>query len=70
LQDAAARLSLQPGDDPEQRGLAAARWAEETHQLARRDDKIDRLQGDEVAEGLVYAFKAQGFRGRRLLFHQ
>ena len=46
---------LEPGDDPQQRGLAAAGRAEQGGQLAGGEGHVDVVEGDEVAEALVDA---------------
>ena len=46
---------FEPGDDPQQRRLAAARRAEQRQQLAGRDAHRDVVEGDEVPEPLVDA---------------
>ena len=43
---------VEAGDDPQQRGLAAARRAEQRRQLAGRQGHDDVVEGDEVAEPL------------------
>jgi hypothetical protein len=52
LHDAPGALGLQAGDDAQQRGLAAARRAEEADELALADRQVDVAQGDESAEVL------------------
>ena len=44
---------LQPGDDPEQRGLARSGGPEQRHQLAARHVEAHVVEGDEVAERLA-----------------
>ncbi len=66
LDHPAARLRLQPGDDPQQGRLAAAGRPDEADQLAALDREIDRLQRDKAAEGLVDAFEPERF-GRGLV---
>ena len=46
----AARRVLQVGHDAQQRGLAAARWADEGDELAGGDLQVDRTQRPGVAE--------------------
>ena len=43
---------LEAGDHPHQRGLAAARGAEEGEELALVDDEREVVDGDEIAEAL------------------
>ena len=56
--DASGILCLQPGDHPQQGGLAAARWAEEADQLARRDGERNIVERRERAEALGDALDA------------
>ena len=51
-EDRALVGGLEPGDDPEQRGLAAAARAEERRERARRDLHRDVVERDEVVEAL------------------
>ena len=61
-QDAALVGVFEAGDDPEQRGLAAAGRAQQRDQLARREVQRDAVERDEAAEGLadVLDFDAHG----------
>ncbi len=54
-QDAPRIGMLEPGDDPEQRGLAAAGGPQQRDELARREIERDVVQGNELAEGLADA---------------
>jgi hypothetical protein len=47
--DAAGRRLLEPGDQAQERGLAAPRWADEDHELARLDFERDVVDADEAA---------------------
>src|SRR5690349_21263868 len=58
-QDAAAALANEAGDDAQQRGLAAARWSEQRHELAARDIEIDVAHGQHVAEAMANVLEAQ-----------
>ena len=51
--DAAAVRRFQPGDDAQQRGLAAARRPQQSHQFARGDVQIDIAQGVKIAKAFV-----------------
>ncbi len=51
--DGAMIRRLQPGDDPQQRGLARPGWAEQRDQLARRDVEAHVVQRREIAERLA-----------------
>ena len=46
-------LRLQPGDDPQERGLAAARGAEQHDELAVGDVEVHALEHVGLAEGLA-----------------
>jgi hypothetical protein len=50
---------FQPGDQPQQRGLAAARGADEDDELALLDRQVDALDGAQVAEVLFDALELQ-----------
>ena len=50
--DLAGRDRLQPGDHPEQRGLAAAGRADEDDELAVLDVKVDAVDDLDGAEAL------------------
>jgi hypothetical protein len=50
---------LQPGDQPQQRGLAAARRPDEDDELAALDRQVDALDGAQVAEVLLDALELQ-----------
>ena len=53
----AARIgSLEAGQQPQQRGLATARSAQQREQLAARDVQIDLVDGSDGAEALGQAF--------------
>ena len=54
--DPTAVGALQPGDDPQQRGLAAARGTEQRGQGAAREVERDIVECDEGTEGLVDVF--------------
>ena len=54
-QHMASGVLLQPRDDAQQGGLAAARRADEHHELAVGDVEIDALEGFEIAERLAHA---------------
>ena len=54
--DAAGIGRLQPGQQAEQRGLAAARAAQQGEQLAAGDLEIDIVDGDDGAEALGRPF--------------
>ena len=56
--DAPGVLLLEPGDHPQQGGLAASRWTEEADKLALADVEIDAVQGGEAAEALHHPFDA------------
>jgi hypothetical protein len=60
--DRAGALCLEPGDDAQQRRLAAARRAEEADELAVADVERDLVQGDEAAEVLADAGERQEWR--------
>ena len=49
---AAGGLRLQPGDDPQQSGLAAARRTEQGQKLSVRNLEVDTLQRDKAPERL------------------
>ena len=49
--DGAAAGVLEPGDQPQQRGLAAARGADEDDELAVLDDQVDFRNDDGRPEG-------------------
>jgi hypothetical protein len=51
-------LRLESGDDAQERGLAAARRAEEANQLTLTDRQADITQRDELVEALRDAFDA------------
>jgi len=51
----ATMRGLQPRHHAQQRGLAAARWADEDQELAVVDLQIDALDHVHVAEALVHA---------------
>ena len=55
-QDFAAVGVFQSGDNPQQRGFAAARRAEQRSELAGRRGQVDVFQGVERAEVLVQIF--------------
>ena len=57
--DAAGAVRLEPGDDAQQRGLAAARRPEEADELALGDLQIDVAQRGEAAEILADAFESE-----------
>ena len=57
--DAPGGLRLQPGDDAQQRGLAAARRAQEADELALGDLQVDVAQRREAAEILADAFELE-----------
>ncbi len=59
LQYPPAGLRLEPGDDPQQRCLAAARGAEEADELAARDRQVDVAQRLEATERLADPLQAQ-----------
>ena len=44
---------LEPGDEAQERGLAAPRWADENRELAVLDREIDALDDIDLAEGLA-----------------
>ena len=48
--DLALARRLEPGDDAQERGLAAARGAEQHHELLVGDGQVDRMQRGEGAE--------------------
>jgi hypothetical protein len=52
LHDAAGALRLEAGDDAQQRGLAAARRAQQADELALVDREADVAKRDEAAEVL------------------
>ena len=54
-QHAAGIGEVQPGDDPEQGGLARSRRAEKSHQFALVNCQIDPAQGGKTAEGFCDA---------------
>jgi hypothetical protein len=58
LHDAAGALRLEAGDDAQQRGLAAARRAEQADELALGNRQADVAQRDEAAEVLRDSFDA------------
>ena len=51
--DPAGGLVLEPGDDPQKRGLAAARGPEQHDELAVLDVEVDALEDIHLAEGLA-----------------
>ncbi len=51
-QKIAARLLLEPADDAQERRLAAARWAEQHHELAVRHRERNTIDGGDLAECL------------------
>ena len=53
-QDAAFARPLETGEHPQQRGLAAARWAEQREEFAFEDVQRQPLDGDEIAEALAH----------------
>ncbi len=53
-QDLAAGDSLQPGDHAQRGGLAAARRAEQHHELAIVDGQVEGFYRGKVAETLLY----------------
>ena len=53
-QDVAGRWRLEAGQHAQQRGLSAARAAEDAEQLATVDVQVDGVDGDEIAEALRY----------------
>ena len=53
-QDLAGGQVLQPGDEAQQRGLAAARGADEDHELAVADVEIGIGDDDRITEGLAH----------------
>ena len=57
--DAPGALHLEPGDDAQQRGLAAARGPEEADELALGDVQVDVAQRGEAAEVLADAGQLQ-----------
>ena len=59
LEDPARRLDVEPGDRPQQRGLAAAGGPEETDELPRKYLEGDVLQRGERAELLAQPLDAQ-----------
>ena len=63
--DRAGGRGLEPGEDAQQRRLAAARRADDHEELARLDVDRDAVDGDELAEGLLQIADADG-RPRRL----
>jgi hypothetical protein len=63
LQDGAAGLHFEPGDDAQQRGLAAARRTEKAHELALFDGKAHVVKRREVAEPFDDVLDAQGGGG-------
>ena len=52
-QDLALVGELEPGDDAQERGLAAARGPEQRHQLAGRERQAHVVERDEAAERLA-----------------
>ena len=50
--DLSGRGGFQPGDDAQQRGLAAARCAQQDHEFLVRDGQVDVVQGLICPEGL------------------
>ena len=56
--DASRILRLQPGDHPQQGGLAAARWAEEADELALLHGERNVVERGERAEALGHPFDA------------
>ena len=60
-------LPLEPGDDAQQRRLAAAARPEETHELAVADLEADAIESDDGAESLRDA--VEGDRGRSPVRH-
>src|SRR5258708_20439341 len=44
--------ALQASNDPQQRCLARARWAQQTHQLSTGHIEVDRIEGGIVVESL------------------
>src|SRR5687768_7595458 len=66
--DASRGQGLEPGGAAQQRGLAAARGADEHHELAVPDLEIDARQSQcPVAEALADGSEAQGRHQRDLL---
>ena len=62
---AAGIRRFQPRDEAQQRGLAAARGAEQHQRLAGRDAEVERMQGDGPAgPGLGAALQADGHAHR------
>ncbi len=59
LADPARGLRLEPGDDAQQRRLAAARRAEEADELAALDREVDVRERLERSEGLADALEAE-----------
>ena len=57
-QDGAMIGAVEAGDDAQQGRLAAARWAEQCHQLAARDLETDRVQGVKADEMFAHALNA------------
>ncbi len=51
-QDLTGIRRIQPGDDAQQRGLAATGRAKQGHQFAGFYVEVDSLEGAEMAEGL------------------
>ena len=58
--DAPGALRLQPGNDAQQGGLAAARGADQGDELAGRDLEIHLMQRPRLAEATRHAANADG----------
>ena len=54
--DCAFGGKIEPGDQPQQRGLARAGWAEQRNKLARFDVEGDIVKGGEPLEFLAHVF--------------
>ncbi len=57
--DVSAGRVLKPGDEAQQRRLAAARGADEDHELAVVDRKIDAVDDVDIAERLLHLLELQ-----------
>ena len=64
-QDAAGGRTLQPGDQAQQRRLAAARGTDDHQHLAIGECQIDAVQHVDQAEALAQAVEFQGRHGRQ-----
>ena len=62
-QNASGLQGLEPGGDPQQRRLAAARGANQADQLARRHRKADVVNCIQPAITVAYVFKGQSAHG-------